>query len=109
MIVILPVPPSVNGLYANVPGVGRVKTVRYRQWLKLADSFLMAQKIRKAEGCIELRIMLPQSTRGDVSNRIKAVEDYLVSRQITPDDKHNWKVSAERADVEDCHVQVTAA
>jgi Holliday junction resolvase RusA-like endonuclease len=45
--------------------------------------------------------------RGDVSNRIKAAEDYLVSREITQDDKHNWEVTAKRGDVDCCEVTIT--
>lgn len=91
----LPVPPSVNALYRNVRGRGRVKTRLYRQWIKQADKHLMLQAwdIPNGGKC-ELMIRLPK-IRGDVSNRIKAAEDYLVSRGITADDKHNRKVSVE--------------
>ena len=50
--------------------------------------------------------------RGDCSNRLKAAEDYLVSRDITADDKHNWKVSVERDPAIEkgfCEIQVEAA
>jgi hypothetical protein len=32
--------------------------------------------------------------RGDVSNRTKAAEDFLVSMGITLDDRHNWAATA---------------
>lgn len=108
-----PLPPSTNHLYANVPGKGRVKTIRYRQWIKAADKYYLAQlrNIKPVSGPISLLIRLPIATRGDTSNRIKAVEDYLVKRNITGDDKHTWKVSAERVEgVNDgeCEVVITA-
>lgn len=93
----LPVPPSVNALYRNVNGRGRVKTKAYKLWLTQADMHLLAHrvtgdKLMPIEGPCELQIRLPK-IRGDVSNRTKAAEDYLVSRRITGDDKNNRKVT----------------
>jgi Holliday junction resolvase RusA-like endonuclease len=104
----LPVPPSVNGLYFNLPGRGRVRTRAYREWVRNADAHLMAQKRPAARltGPLELLIKIPRYLRGDISNRIKALEDYLVSREITGDDRHNARVVIERADVADCEVEL---
>jgi hypothetical protein len=120
MILILPVPPSVNALYGNrrkgTKGPGRYKTAAYRNWLRIADSYLLGQKrpwasgpsrVEQMTGPLEIRIRLPLKARGDVSNRIKAIEDYLVSREITGDDRHNWRVSIERSlDGLDCQVEI---
>lgn len=97
----LPLPPSTNNLYCNRrggKGYGRIKTQAYRRWQLDADQWLLAQWRRLgrpqiAGGC-EIRIRLPK-VRGDISNRIKAAEDFLVSRLITSDDKNNRKVSVE--------------
>ena len=98
MKITLPLPPSTNHLYANVRGIGRVKTVRYKQWIKAADGYLLAQKrdLTPIAGPVELTVFINPKTRGDTSNRIKAAEDYLVSRELTDDDIHTWKVSCER-------------
>lgn len=112
--VILPVPPSVNALYANRKfgrGVGRYKTREYRDWLTQADICFSAQKLGREPtmtGPLEVEIRLPK-IRGDVSNRIKAAEDYLVSRLITGDDKNNRKVTAEIDESlgEFCHITIT--
>jgi crossover junction endodeoxyribonuclease RusA len=111
MKLLLPLPPSVNAMYRNVAGVGRVKTHEYRAWLKKADAYLLMQKreLLPLNGQIIVAIKVPKGTRGDISNRIKAAEDFLVSRQITGDDRHNVKVSIERADVQECEVEVTPA
>ena len=95
----LPIPVSVNAAYTNVPGVGRVKTRAYKQWLKQADLHLMIQKraLRPVSGPLRITVWLPEEMRGDVSNRTKLPEDFLVSRKVTPDDKHNWSVTAERS------------
>lgn len=101
MIIRLPVPPSTNALYANRrrgKGYGRIKTSSYHRWTADADKWLLTQwqaiKPHTVTGPCALAIRLPK-IRGDASNRIKCVEDYLVSRAITGDDKHNRKVSIE--------------
>jgi Holliday junction resolvase RusA-like endonuclease len=102
----LPVPPSTNALYRNVPRLGRVKARAYKNWIAAADAHLMAQKrlLVRLSGPLEVWIKLPRGTRGDVSNRIKGLEDYLVSREITGDDRHNARVIVELADVDCCEV-----
>jgi crossover junction endodeoxyribonuclease RusA len=104
----LPVPPSLNSAYRNVPGRGRAKTRVYREWLRIADAHLLAQKrtLVRLTGPLEVYIKLPANTRGDISNRVKALEDYLVSREITDDDKYNTRVVVERADVGCCEVRL---
>jgi crossover junction endodeoxyribonuclease RusA len=100
----LPTPPSVNAMFANSKngkGRGRFPTQTYKRWLAEADARFLVQKWRvlgkiPVPPPCEISIRLPAKTRGDVSNRIKACEDYLVSRGITQDDKHNRKVTIER-------------
>jgi Holliday junction resolvase RusA-like endonuclease len=110
----LPVPPSVNQLYGNNKsgkGRGRYKTSAYRAWLRDADLYFAVQKkrIEPMRGPLNVEIRIPAGTRGDASNRIKAPEDYLVSRGITGDDRHNHKVTVERdASLDHCRITVTA-
>ena len=102
----LPVPPSVNALYFNVPKRGRVKTALYKNWINSADALLMTQKpLPRIRGRLSVRITIPAKTRGDASNRIKAAEDFLVSREITGDDKHNWEVCCKKQGTE-CYVEI---
>lgn len=101
----LPIPPSVNHAYPTVKTKTgkhqRVKSKECRDWIKQADAWLMTQKTKYVHaniaGPITLRILLPVEMRGDVSNRTKVAEDYLVRRNITPDDRYSRKVSAERS------------
>ena len=68
-------------------------------------------KSQKVSGPFALEIKVAQGMRGDISNRIKLVEDLLVSIEATDDDKHAHRVSIERcADVPefDCYVTVRA-
>lgn len=104
----LPVPPSINEAYGNrrnrpgqKQGRGRYKTKKYLQWLKAADWEIWQHPPRRHTGKLEIQIYLPR-IRGDISNRIKVVEDYLVSREITGDDRHNRKVSVEINPSLDC-------
>ena len=94
----LPIPPSVNMAYGNNKsgrGRGRYKTRSYREWTRLADGLLLMQMpIAKTCGPYEVRIRLPR-TRGDIDNRCKPAMDYLVSRNLTDDDKHARRVTVE--------------
>lgn len=110
----LPVPPSVNALYGNNKrgtGKGRYKTPAYRSWVAQADLWYLTQKrdVRPVTGPAMVEIRLPLFVRGDCSNRIKAAEDWLVSRQLTSDDRLNRKVSIEFAAVSCCEITVRAA
>ncbi len=45
-----------------------------------------------------MTLRLPRKMRGDCSNRIKAVEDFLVAHRVTPDDRHDDHPEALRDD-----------
>lgn len=104
----LPIPPSVNALFANNYGRGRKgrrPTPEYTAWRWHALVALREQLVTPAEGKTplvdgpyKLRLFLPRAMRGDISNRIKAAEDFLVAHRITSDDRHNCHVTVERSD-----------
>jgi hypothetical protein len=105
----LPVPPSLNNAFVNVQRHGRARSREYRNWLSQADKWYYLQRLNKLEpitGPRALHISLPQ-IRGDASNRIKLVEDWLVSRKLTGDDKHNLQVSVEVTPVQGDHCTIT--
>lgn len=115
---VLPLPPSVNHTLgmATVPGTtkrihprvrkalglaGREDSDRfcvyrrehYTAWIKQAGLAVMVQRPKMpvkalGPGRYGLRVRWPEDMRGDNSNRIKALEDFLVYMRITPDDKH---------------------
>lgn len=89
----LPVPPSLNQSTRNVRGIGRVKTKKYKDWLKEADKWFLLQKrgLGQIRGKCSIMIEIPPVS-GDISNRIKAAEDFCVSRGITDDDRNNQSV-----------------
>lgn len=81
----LPYPPTTNKLYGNREG-GRKKSDAYKLWLADAEEAYLQQlnRITKLKGKVTLVLMLkaPDNRKRDISNTIKAVEDFLVSHQI---------------------------
>jgi crossover junction endodeoxyribonuclease RusA len=84
----LPFPPSVNALTRNVPGVGRVKTARYKAWITEAGWEARRQHAGKVLGPYALTIIAkrPDARRRDLGNLEKAISDLLVSLGIIEDD-----------------------
>lgn len=97
----LPVPPSVNEAFLNRrtgKGRGRIKSAKYHSWLRQADGYYWLQYLQRAtpiRAPYDLKLVLPD-VRGDIDNRVKLVVDYLVSRNLTPDDKHMRRLEVER-------------
>jgi len=84
---ILPLPPSVNKLYANV-GKRRIKTKPYESWIKEAGMCLIEQRVKRiTKRCIlHYGFEHPDNRRRDESNMVKALTDLLVSHGILEDD-----------------------
>ena len=105
----LPLPPSVNECWFNLPK-GRARTKKYNHWINDAWGYWLTQgKPKIPPGNYELEIAVPETMRGDASNRIKPVEDFLVKVGATSDDNLNWKPSAPReAGIRDgfCEVRI---
>jgi len=90
----LPLPPSVNSAWANIPGKGRVRSAGYRRWHKLAFDELTLQKPGKVAGAYAIVIQLGRvKRRCDVDNRIKPILD-LLAGAVTGDDALCERVSA---------------
>lgn len=86
----LPLPPSANKLFFNVPGKGRVKTKAYTTWRKNAVLAIFAQvrADNRIAGPVALSLCVPSGMRGDLDNRLKATIDALVASNRIDDDKH---------------------
>ena len=99
----LPVPPSTNNLYANKRGGGRILSPRYRAWRTEASTHVLATpRPRNAlSECAELLILINPAKRGripdDITNRIKPLEDLLVSGSVLADDSIVTKCTIVRA------------
>ena len=101
-------PPSVNSLFHN-RAKGRGKTLAYRNWRAFADRDLRNQPSWHVPGKVEIRILIPATTRGDADNRIKATLDCLVTAGRIEDDRNVVKVSAEFAAGEVTVVHIVAS
>lgn len=89
----LPLPPSVNGAWVNVPGKGRVRSEPYRRWHKLAFDELMLQKPGSIPGAYAIVINLGRiKRRADCDNRCKPILD-LLANVVTGDDALCERVS----------------
>jgi len=84
----LPYPVSVNAMYANAAGKGRVKTERYKTWINAAGWNVRAARPVKVAGPYTLEITLFQSDRRkrDIDNVVKPISDLLVEHQLVEDD-----------------------
>jgi len=105
--VTLPIPPSVNALYRNVPRRGRVKTGVYKAWIVRAKTALEDQKPPKLQPPYSVSILCDIDHRSDISNRIKAVEDLLVDFGVITDDRWIENVKASRVAMLDAGCRVT--
>lgn len=104
----LPVPPSVNSLYANVPGVGRITSRRYKQWQTEAGWQILIQKPKRIFGPYILSITVPQKMRGDIDGRLKAIIDLLWKQRVTDDDRYAEGISIKRGDVTEMEIEIEA-
>ena len=87
--IVLPKPPSVNGLYATNWKTGRrFKSKKYSAWLVEAEVALHTQKRQEFKGKVVIKISVGKQDkrREDISNRIKCLEDFLVNQGLISDD-----------------------
>lgn len=85
----LPMPPSVNEMYANRPGKGRVLSEVYRDWKGHAGWVLKSQKPACIGGPILIVLSVERgSSQADIDNRVKALFDLLVTHKVIDDDRH---------------------
>ena len=100
--VVLPLPPSANASYRNVPGKGRAKTWAYKLWRNNAVLSIFAQvrADKRVPGRCAITIEIPSSTRLDLDNALKPILDALVKSNRIDDDRHVWAIHATRSAVE---------
>ena len=102
----LPIPPSVNNLFSNVPGKGRVKTKAYTDWISKAYAAINHETYSSPgislSGAVCVVMEINRSHVGrDIDNCIKPVIDVLVKRGVIISDTNVASVTAcwaEKAD-----------
>tara|TARA_Y100000310_G_C20678911_1_gene814717 strand:+ start:372 stop:713 length:342 start_codon:yes stop_codon:yes gene_type:complete len=109
----LPIPPSVNAMYVNVAGVGRVKTTTCKQWYAEAKTEIMMQRrdIPEVADKATVHYVVPYNGRRDLDNYLKALNDVLVSSGVLPSDRMSCLtgVAIKVGDVDRVEVTVTPA
>lgn len=93
----VPLPPSVNAAYRNVPGKGRVKTKAYRSWLAEAGWETVRQRPVGVKGRVRVRVVFgkPDKRKRDLDNLLKCVFDLLTKYGLIEDDSMVVKLEAE--------------
>ncbi len=81
-------PPSVNHMFANVAGKGRVKSQGYRTWLNAVGWDVNQQRPQPVRGFVRVHIRLgPWDKKSDIDNRVKACLDLLKTHDLIDDDR----------------------
>ena len=105
----LPMPPSVNELYRNVRGRGRVATGIHQRWRHQAAQEISAQRVGQPRIPGPYRLVAEFARcRKDLGNLEKAVSDLLVSMRVIDDDSLAQEFILRWASVNGCRVVVTA-
>ncbi len=95
----LPIPPSLNNAYVNVPGKGRVRSKAYNAWIEEAGWRLKIQRqanpeVFKGAVVIDLTVERRRKGVGDLDNFIKPCLDLLVKHGVIEDDSHVQEITA---------------
>jgi len=101
----LPMPPSVNGMYRNVTGKGRVKTKEAKAWAHEAQWMLIAQRNRSSQHrcivgpvAVTVEAYRPGNKRRDLDNILKALLDLLTASKTIKDDSQVMSIHARWVD-----------
>ncbi len=94
----LPMPMSVNNLFFNVPGRGRVKTKAYENWQQAAALTIVAavRADQRIGGRVSVKIELPAKCRLDIDNAVKPILDALVRSRRIDDDRNVASLTVDR-------------
>jgi Holliday junction resolvase RusA-like endonuclease len=107
MNITLPIPPSANNLFINVPGRGRVMSTEYRQWRKCALSEIAIYGIGSMAKPYGVHIRANVNHRRDIDNLAKPILDALVEAGVIIGDQWVDTVRIDRdGAVSACSVEV---
>lgn len=86
IIINVPRPPSANALWRAVNG-RNIRSQVYRSWLQDAGWIVKAQQPGKLTGRYAMTVTINRSSRLDLSNHLKALEDLLGHLGIIENDR----------------------
>lgn len=107
---LLPIPPSANGLFANSAAGGRHRAEAYDAWIKEAGWTLQAQRPGRVSGPYSILIEVERGDgrrRRDLGNFEKACSDLLVRHHVVQDDSLAEEIVLRWGEVEGVRVTVT--
>lgn len=90
--IVLPWPPSVNTMFVNVRGKGRVRSENYNKWIRDAGWMIRSQRVKPFDEPVSVTVELnpPDNRAFDLDNKSKALLDLLVKMNVIPDDNRQW-------------------
>lgn len=85
----IPTPPSVNQIYRNKPGRGRVKSGLYDDFIARAVTAIRLQKVKPLDSGNYIAVFGVErmSMCADIDNRLKAMIDTIVKAGLITDDR----------------------
>lgn len=110
IVLTLPIPPSVNNLFVNIPGRGRVPSQRYKQWRQDAAATLWNQPRKFMGGHVKVTLEMSEKARPDSDNFWKALFDFLVDHNFIAGDSKRFVREHHFywVDMEQCRVTIEA-
>jgi Holliday junction resolvase RusA-like endonuclease len=114
IVIRLPRPLSMNGLYYNHRSGGRSATLAHRNWRMSAMQEISAQRVnwpeRQILGRYRLTLVVGRPDkglrRGDLGNLEKCVSDVLTKMQVIRDDADAEEIILRWGDVAGCEVTI---
>ena len=103
----LPIPPSANNNYVNVPGRGRVKSAAYSRWRRVAAIMISTSAIPKMKKPYAVLIRANIDHRRDLDNIAKPILDALVESGVIEGDQWVNMITCVRdRKIKECSVAV---
>ena len=106
----IPLPPSLNNIFVNLPRGGRAKSPEYKAWRQLATLQINTQHPGRIVGDVRIEITCERPNKAsDLDNRIKPVLDAIVTARVIEDDRKVVELTAKWGDVRGVLVNVEVA
>jgi crossover junction endodeoxyribonuclease RusA len=103
----IPLPPSLNNIFANGAGGGRVKTKAYKAWRNAAAWEIKLQRVPLIEGDVVVHLTIERpNAASDIDNRLKPIFDCMQTAGVIKNDRHVVELHAKWGTVQGALVLV---